>query len=418
MTKRRSKAPYLVLAVSAFLCLGADWTRFRGPTGSAISEDVGLPTTWSSKENIVWRTALPGPGTSCPITLGKRIYITSYSGYGLVPQQGDMKNLVRHLLCLDRDTGKVLWQKPFTPILPESAYSGGNSSRHGYASSTPVTDGERLYVFFGKSGVHCLDLDGNPVWSARVGDRTDGWGSSNSPILYKNLVIINASVESGALVALDKATGKEVWRTEGIRSSWSTPILVPVKEQQELVVMGTKRVLGYDPDSGKELWYADVFSGYICPSVVANGDIVYATNNNTVAVRAGGRGDVTQSHVLWQSNRGSKVASPVYHDGHLYMGNSGTVTCLNAKTGELVYQERLNPGAGTMYASPVLADGKLYYVSQSNGTYVIAAGPKFQQLAHNVFEDDKTRTNASPVVSNGQILLRTDEYLYCLGKRP
>jgi outer membrane protein assembly factor BamB len=161
------------------------------------------------------------------MVVGNRVYVTCYSGYGLEPGKGDMSELRRHLLCLDRATGAMRWTKDFKPLLPESKYGpGGNDSQHGYASSTPASDGKNLYLFFGKSGVYCLDLDGNELWHADVGQGTHGWGSSNSPVLHQNLVIINASIESGSLVALDKNTGKEVWRAKGIRSSWNTPVLV------------------------------------------------------------------------------------------------------------------------------------------------------------------------------------------------
>jgi hypothetical protein len=268
---------------------GADWTEFRGPGGRATSEATGLPAKWTEVENIVWRTKLPGPGTSSPITLGDRIYVTSYSGYGLAPNEGDMNDLRRHVVCVDRTSGKILWDRQFEPRLPESKYSGGNSSRHGYSSSTPTTDGERLYVFFGKSGVYCLDLDGKEVWNTTVGSDTHGWGSSNSPVLFEDLVIVNASVESQSLVALNKRSGEEVWRTEGIRRSWNTPVLVDVPGgQTELVVSETENVLGLDPRTGEELWRVTGFDGYVCPSVVAHDGIVYVVRGSSLAIRAGG----------------------------------------------------------------------------------------------------------------------------------
>ena len=205
----------LLAAVVAGSAIGADWMQFRGPGGLGSSDEKGLPVTWSSKENIVWRTEMPGPGTSCPIVVGKRVYITAYSGYGLVRGEGEMDKLMRHVLCMDRDKGTILWTKDFKPVLPESKYGpGGNESEHGYSSSTIASDGKSLYVFFGKSGVYRLDLDGKEIWNSSVGTGTHGWGSSNSPVLYKNLVIINASIESRRLVALDKNDGKEVWRND------------------------------------------------------------------------------------------------------------------------------------------------------------------------------------------------------------
>jgi outer membrane protein assembly factor BamB len=401
---------------------GADWTDFRGPGGLGISEEKGLPVEWSSQKNIVWRARLPGPGTSSPVTAGNRIFLTCYTGYALdAGKPGNMEDLRRHLLCIARDTGAVQWKKEFTPVLPEHKYAG-EGSYHGYSSSTPLTDGQRLYVFFGKSGVFCFDLDGNELWHAEVGKGTDRWGSAASPVLYKDLLIVNASVESRTLFALDRKSGKEVWRTGGINSAWNTPLLVPLASGgPELVVSIENWLLGLDPDTGKELWRAEGVHRYCCPSVVAHDGVVYAIGGGSasLAVRAGGRGDVTKTHTVWRQGKGSNVSSPIYHDGHLYWASDsgGTVYCQDAATGKVAYEKPLDPASGLIYASPVLADGNVYYVSQRKGTYVVAAKPEFALLAHNAFEDDGSRTNGSPAVSNGQLLLRTDQYLYCIGKR-
>jgi outer membrane protein assembly factor BamB len=400
--------------------MGADWTEFRGPGGQGISAEKGLPLEWSAKKNIIWRTELPGPGASSPVTLGNRIYLTCYTGYALeVKEPGKMERLRRHLVCVDRARGTILWTKEFTPALPEHKYQG-EGAYHGYSASTPTTDGERLYVFFGKSGVYAFDLDGNQLWHTAVGKGTSGWGSGTSPVLYKNLVVVNASVESGALVAMNKSNGKEIWRAPGINSAWNTPVLVHLPSGEvELVVSISKWVMGLNPDTGKQLWKADGVDRYVCPSVVTHDGIVYAIGggHTSLAVKAGGRGDVTKTHVLWRLKKGSNVSSPVYQDGYLYwVGDSGAV-CQDAASGKIIYHKRLEPDSGRMWASPVLADGRLYYVSQLNGTYVLLARPEYKLLARNVFVDDKSRANASPAVSNGQILLRSDRYLYCIGKR-
>ena len=409
-----------LMAVLSTAAFGGDWTQFRGPGGLGISDDKGTPTKWSSTDNIAWKVDLPGPGSSSPIVVGNRAYLTCYSGYGLEASKGDQKELVRHLFCFDRGTGKVLWSKPFEPKLPEHQYQG-EGSYHGYAASTPISDGERLYVFFGKSGVFCLDLDGNQLWQASVGEGTHGWGSGCSPVLFDKLLLVNASVESGSLVGFDKLTGKEMWRAGGVRSAWNTPLLVDVKSRREVVVSTEGRLLSFDPNDGKPLWNADGVHRYVCPSVVAHGDVVFAIGggHTSLAVRAGGSGDVTESHGVWRQKKGSNVGSPIYLDGHLYWANDGggIVCCQNAMTGEFVYEKRLEPNAGIIWSSGVLADGKLYYMSQRNGTYVVAAKPEYELLAHNTFADDDSRTNASPAVHNGQLLLRTDRALYCIGKK-
>lgn len=397
-----------------------DWTQFRGPQGLGTSTEQGLPVKWSSTENITWKAILPGPGSSCPVVAHDRIYLTSYTGYGLEPKKGDQKDLARHLVCIDRNSGKQLWTKGCQPKLPEHGYEG-EGSYHGYAASTPLVDGERLYVFFGKSGVYCFDLDGHEQWQASVGEGTHGWGSGTSPVVHENLLIINASVESRSLVALDKATGKEVWRAKDINSSWNTPVLVNSKQGPEVIVSIEGRLLSFNANDGKPLWNADGVHRYVCPSVVVHDDVVYAIGggHTSLAVKLGGMGDVTASHTLWNKKLGSNVCSPVYHEGHLYWASDsgGSICCQNAATGETVYQERLEPRPGTIWSSAVLGDGKLYFVSQHNGTFVVAAKPKFELLAHNVIKEDDSRTNASPAISNGQIFLRTDKNLYCIGEK-
>lgn len=399
--------------------LADDWTQFRGPHGVGVSSEKAPPITWSSTDNVAWQAELPGPGASTPITLGKRVYVTCYSGYGLEPGEGDQKDLMRHLLCFDRSAGEVVWHKELAPKLPEHKYQG-EGSYHGYAASTPTTDGKHLYVFFGKSGVFCFDLAGKEVWHTEVGDGTHGWGSGCSPVLLGDTLLINASVECRSLIALDKKTGEEIWRADGINSSWNTPLPVKTSSgETEIVVSIQGRVFGFRPQTGAKLWEAHGVERYVCPSVIAHDSVVYVLGggHTSLAVRAGGSEDVTESHAVWRVNKGSNVSSPIYHQGNLYWTrDGGTVCCQNAKTGEFIYEERFKPGAGTIWSSPVLADGKLYYVSKHKGTFVVAAKPEFELLAHNVFEDDDSRANASPAISNGQIFLRTDRNLYCIGK--
>lgn len=424
MLHRRSSCLLIACLLLLSPTVGAeDWTEFRGPGGTGTGSATGLPVKWSDSENLVWKTELPGLGGSSPITLGDRIYLTCYSGYGIEPNEGSDEDLMRHVVCLDRASGKIIWKKDFKPQLPESAYRGGNSARHGYSTSTPATDGERLYVFFGKSGVYCLDLDGKQIWHKDVGSGTHGWGSGASPRLYKDLVIINASVESRSLIALKKDTGEEAWKVP-VRGTWNTPVLVEVDGKQELVVSLPQKILAVDPASGKELWTCNGIPdrGYTCPSVVAHDGIVYVIGgrrNTAIAVKAGGRGDVSSSHELWRTDRGSNVSSPVFYKGHLYWVHEGrgVAYCLNGKDGEIVFEQRLRPRPGLVYASITVADGKLYAISQYNGAYVFAAQPEFKLLAHNQFEDE-ARVNATPVPSgNGRLLLRSDKYLYCVGQK-
>ena len=412
----------LCLAIAALLLTGADWKRFRGPGASGVSDDTGLPVKWSGSDGVVWKAELPGFGASSPITLGDQVFLTSYSGYGLNRDEpGKQTDLKHYLNCLDRSDGRVIWSRGIDANLPQTEY-GGFIALHGYSSNTPVTDGQSVYAFFGSSGVFAFDLAGKPLWKAPVGDQIHKWGSATSPVLYNDLLIVNASIESESIVALNKATGEEVWRTGGIERSWGTPLIVDAIEGgRELVVSCQGKVLGLDPATGKQLWECANVDDYICPSVIAADGIVFATGGRkplTIAIRTGGRGDVTGTHMLWELKKTPKVATPVYHDGYLYwLDNKGIAYCADAKTGEEIYEERMgiSGGGDKVYASGVVADGKLYYVTRQGGTIVLAAGTKFDQLAQNEL-DDESVFNATPVVSRSQLLIRSDRFLYCIGK--
>lgn len=413
---RRLTLPFVLCAASS-MATAADWPQFRGSQGQGVSNEKGLPTTWSGAENVAWKVELPGAGTSSPIFVGDRIYLTAYSGFK-VPGQGggSMEGLKRHVLSLNRRDGKLLWNADIPSKLPEQETIRDD---HGYASSTPVSDGELIYAFFGKAGVFALDLAGKIVWQADVGEGLNGWGSAASPILVGDHLIVNASVESQSLYALNKRTGKEVWRARGIKESWNTPIVVnPAEGKPELVVAIMGDVLGFDPATGEQLWNCKTdIAWYMVPSLVAEKDVVYCIGGRTgggLAVRVGGRGDVTDTHRVWVGKKGSNVSSPCLHDGHLYWAHEqlGIVYCAELATGKIVYEERL-PRAGQFYASPVLADGKIYYLTRSGKTFVVAAQPKFELLATNDFGERST-FNACPVVADGRLFVRSDKTLYCL----
>jgi len=398
----------------------ADWPQFRGPGGQGVSSEKGLPATWGEHENLVWKAELPGPGTSSPIFFGNRIFLTSYSGFNVPGERGgDMSQLKRHMVCLDRKTGKKLWDTAVPAKLPEQETIRDG---HGYASSTPVADAQRVYAFFGKSGVYAFDHSGKQIWQTGVGSNLHGWGSAASPILYNDLLIVNASVESESLYALNRATGVVVWRTGGIKESWNTPIVVrPRGGNPELVVAIMGKILGFDPATGKELWSCKTDIGwYMVPSLVVEGDVIYCIGGRSggaLAVRAGGRGDVTGTHRLWTGNKGSNVSSPIVHKGHLYWmhENQGLVFCAEAKTGKIVYQQRVDR-ADQVYASPLLADGRLHYLTRGGKTFVIAARPEYELIATNDLRDGSV-FNASPVAIDGRLFIRSDKYLYCFDDR-
>ncbi|WP_417394537.1 PQQ-binding-like beta-propeller repeat protein [Gimesia chilikensis] len=418
--------PLLILSVGFGLSVShvsqaADWSQFRGPSGNGVSESTGLPTEWSAEKNILWKTKLPGHGSSSPVLYGDQIFLTAYTDYGLTAEDdGNPADLRLHVISINREDGKIMWDQSVAPLNQVQKITK-RIVDHGYASGTPACDETGVYAFFGTSGVVAYDLKGNLKWQADVGNKTAGFGSASSPILYKDFVIINASIESETVYALEKATGKVAWKAENIVRAWTTPSIVDVPGgKQELVVNQKNQILGFDPDTGKQLWTCEGIQDYVVPVVVQNEGILYCLggrSNRSIAVRPGGRGDVTKTHKLWEVNVGANVTSPVFHEGHLYWASDrGIAFCLNAKNGEVVYKNRL-PTKSRLYASIVLADDKLYVTTRDNGVVVLKAVPEYVELARNEIKSDEDLFNASPAVSEGSIYLRTNGYLYRIAEQ-
>ncbi|MCA9237642.1 MAG: PQQ-binding-like beta-propeller repeat protein, partial [Planctomycetales bacterium] len=333
----------------------SDWLRFRGPNGTGVSADEApLPVEFGPEKNLAWQIDLPGRGSSCPLVVGDRVFVTCWSGYGMNREDpGDQKDLKRHLVCIDRKSGEVIWDKTVDPYLPEDNY-GGMFAEHGYASHTPVSDGERVYCYFGKTGAVAFDMDGNQLWLTSVGTESDprDWGSAASPILYKDLLIVTASAESEAMVALDKWTGAEVWRQEasGFSGTWGTPVLIEGVDGRTDIVIGVPyEIWGINPENGKLRWHCKgIDSNSFCASLVADGDMVYALdgrNGGACAVQVGGEGDVTDTAVKWRSNQSNRILTPALVDGRLYFVGRGVANCVDAATGDRVYQTRLSGGS-------------------------------------------------------------------------
>ncbi|QDU01392.1 outer membrane biogenesis protein BamB [Gimesia chilikensis] len=418
--------PLLILSVgfglsSSHVSQAADWSQFRGPSGNGVSESTGLPTEWSAEKNILWKTKLPGHGSSSPVLYGDQIFLTAYTDYGLTAEDdGNPADLRLRVISINREDGKIMWDQSVAPLNQVQKITK-RIVDHGYASGTPACDETGVYAFFGTSGVVAYDLKGNLKWQADVGNKTAGFGSASSPILYKDFVIINASIESETVYALEKATGKVAWKAENIVRAWTTPSIVDVPGgKQELVVNQKNQILGFDPDTGKQLWTCEGIQDYVVPVVVQNEGILYCLggrSNRSIAVRPGGRGDVTKTHKLWEVNVGANVTSPVFHEGHLYWASDrGIAFCLNAKNGEVVYKNRL-PTKSRLYASIVLADDKLYVTTRDNGVVVLKAVPEYVELARNEIKSDEDLFNASPAVSEGSIYLRTNGYLYRIAEQ-
>ena len=424
-------AGILGLAVAGQLASGAeDWAQFRGPNGSGIAAtDAAPPITWSATQNLQWRLALPGPGASSPIVVGDRVFLTCYTGYGAGPG-GGLDQLKRHLLAVDRRTGKLLWDQAVAATLPEDTYSG-YLTEHGYASSTPVSDGERVYVFFGKSGALAFDLTGRQLWQVNLGQMSSNrrWGSGASPILYQDKLIVNAADESRSVRALDKLSGKELWKAEAnsLELCFGTPIVAAGPAgRHDFVLAVPGELWGLNPDTGKLRWFAATgIDGNVSPTVVTADGVIYSTGGfprmGTVAVRAGGKGDVSTTNLVWTTQTASYVPSPVVSAGRVFVvSDQGFASCLDARTGESLYKERL-PGASgggmggkPFYASPVLAQDRLYAVSRRNGVFVIGTGAGFKVLAQNKLAGDNSDFNGTPAIVGRQLFLRSNAALYCL----
>jgi hypothetical protein len=431
----------------------ADWLRFRGPNGSGVAQG-DAPTEFGEDKNLKWKLKLPGKGVSSPIVVGDKVFVTCYSGYGMGDNEGEMEDLKRHLVCADRNTGKTLWSKTIDATMPEDAYRPPGVTTHGYASNTPVSDGESVFAFFGKSGVHAFDLDGNELWKQSVGNEPSykGFGSAASPIVSEKHVIVNAADESLAIYWLDKATGKVVHKVgaESLGECWTTPVLVESGDTTEVVLSVIGEIWGMNEATGKLRWYANgVNSRNAQVSVVAGDDgIVYATGEESFAVKAGGKGDVSEANTLWEGSLRTRYATPVLHNGHLFSISGTVVECVSAKDGTRVFQERLpasggssnqggadgggpgggrggfggggfgggrggrGGGGGADYASPVLANGNIYFTMGSGAVHVIAADAEFKVVASNDLSFDKSGFGATPAISDGKIFLRSNTHLY------
>lgn len=396
------------------------WNRFRGPDGQGTSIQTGLPTSWSDEKNIQWRQKLPGAGSSSPIVAGNRIYLTCYSGYGIPGEdRGNMEDLTRHLLCLDLETGNQVWKVDVPAQLPETKYASFVDT-HGYTSSTPICDAERIYCYFGTSGVYAFDHTGKQLWHRELGTGRSGWGTSGSPILYKDLLIVNASIESQKLFALDKATGEVRWTYEKVRDAWNTPTLyTPSSGPAQIILNDRTDLLAVDAESGKLLWKTKVGSSFFCSTAIVDGDIVYAMpkNDPVLAVRSVPSGaDSLEAEIIWKTQGNADIASPVLHDGRLYWA-SNLLYCADAKTGKILSRTRY-PDGGRVFASPLAADGKLYVTTRLKGTYVFSLEAQPKVLAHNILNaGQEDVVQASPVVAGQSLLIRSDAYLWRISEQ-
>lgn len=393
------------------VCLDAeDWRGFRGPQNQGVSSDETVPLEWAADKNVKWKLDLPGKGFSSPIVVGQQVLVTAYSG--------NTSSLQRHLLSVNRETGKTDWVTSVDSDVPETSGPAFGTS-HGYASHTPVSDGKNIYVHFGKTGVICFDMEGKQVWKKSVGTGAAMFGSAASPILYKDRLIITAASESQSVVALNRADGKQIWSTkaDSLARSYATPI-VATNEQgnDELLVSVPYEVWSLNPGSGKLNWYSlNSVDTNACPALVVQEKTAYVVGGRGPGGRAAiplkGQADAGEAVSLWSTTGGSYVSSPVLSKDHLFwLTERGIALCVDIRTGKEVGRRRVG---GQFYASAVLIKDKIYAVSRFGGTYVLSATPELKQLAHNELGDESD-FSGSPAVSNGQLFLRSDKALYCI----
>lgn len=444
MTRHKMLATLITLLVTiAFFSSTAfadpNWPQWRGPDGQGVSTETGLPDDWSATKNVKWKTPIEGRGHSSPIVWGKKIFLTTAldgkqvagrkpgvthklsDGTEFVHPDAMGADLIHTLkvICVDRETGKILWQRV--------AYEGEvKDSRHkaaSFASSTPATDGKYVFAFFGSEGLYAYDYNGKLVWKKDLGTLgTASVGYGVSPVLYENLVLMQCDDSGGHsfIAAFDKKTGKEAWRTpRPVDLTWTTPVLVQAKNRMELVTAAIEFIIAYDPLTGKELWRHKGLESNAVPTPVVSKDLVVVTSGApkkiALALRAGGSGDITGTPALvWSYNKGTAyVPSPILYGDYVYlMTGNGTITCLDAATGKVNYEGGRVPKAVMFSASPVAFEGKILLTSEEGDTFILKAGPKHEVLRTNSLGEP---VYASPAIADGHIFIRAEHTLFAIG---
>jgi outer membrane protein assembly factor BamB len=407
------RALVLMALISITLTAGAaDWPAWRGPDGQGHCTETGLPIKWSATDNVKWKTPLPDEGNSTPIIHGNRIYLTQAIGKG--------PNSKRMLWCLDRATGKKLWEQGVTYADKESTH-GTNP----YCSASPVTDGERVVVSYGSAGMVCYDMDGKELWKKDLGKLEHQWGNASSPILYKDLAILWCGPGNRQfLLAVDKKTGKEVWTHDepggngkAFIGSWSTPIIARVNGTDQLILGVPNKLKGFDPNTGKELWWCGGLSALVYTSpLYANGIAVQMCGYGgpALAVKLGGTGDITKDRLWLHPRNTQRVGSGIIVGEHIYIiEENGQPHCYELKTGNEVWKAGERQLA-TTWSSMVHADGKLYVASHSGDTVVLKAEPKLERLAKNSLGE---RVLSSVAVANGELFIRSYKHLWCISEK-
>ena len=436
------------LAVSAEEPDGVNWPSFRGPSAGGIAEGFSTPAQWDASEsrNVKWKTALPGLGHSCPVIWGNRIFVTTaVSGkkdpklkvglYGNIASVEDNTVHTWQVLCLDKQTGRILWSRIAHSGIPKIK----RHTKATHANSTPATDGRHVVVFFGSEGLYCYDLDGKLRWKKHLGTLDSGyyvvpqaqWGFASSPIIFENMVIVQCDVQQNSFIAaFDLSDGTELWRTaRNDVPTWSTPTLHKSARRAQIIVNGYKHIGGYDATTGKELWKLTGGGDIPVPTPVVGHDLVFITNAHgrsapLYAISPGARGDIslkddatTNKHIAWSTARnGAYMQTPLVYGDYLYScTDRGVLMCYDARTGKRLYRNRLGGGSAGFTASPVAADGKLYFTSEEGDVFVVKADAAFEVLSKNPLH---AVCMATPAISEGTLFFRTQGHLVAIAETP
>ena len=443
---KRFALSFIFLTVAAVATHAQNWPQFRGPGATGVVEGPARPVKWdaSTSQNVRWKTPIPGLSHASPVVWGNKVFIVSAvsSGkyetrFGLFGDFAPVKNDPSHawkVYALDKATGKILWERTAFEGIPKIK----RHPKSTHAASTPATDGKYLIVNFGSEGLYAYDLDGKQLWKQDLGvldagwfyDADYQWEYGSSPIIYKNLVFVQADIQKNSFIAAyDLKTGKQVWKTarEEI-PSWGSPTIYEGKDRAELITVGPKAIRSYDPATGKELWRLGPMSEITTPTPFVAFDLIFVTSGYApiqpiYAIKPGGSGDLTLKNgqessdfVAWSKQRGGPyMPTPIVYGDLLYTcSNQGVFTAYNAKTGERVYQERLGGTGGAFTASPVASEGKIYLASEDGDVFVVKAGPKYELLSKNPVGEVMM---ATPAISDGLVIVRTVSNLYAFGEK-
>jgi len=418
----------------------ASWAQWRGPQSQGVSAEKGLPSEWSESKNILWKTPIAGRGHSSPIVWGDRVFLTTAVEGSVVPgakapvhydsgevfkhpdSVGAEKSQTVKVLCVSAVNGKPLWDK----TVYEGPMYDDRHRKGSYASATPVTDGQHVYFYFGTEGAFCFDFNGKQVWKTDLGKiATQGMGVASSPILHQNLLIIQVDEEWGErsfMLALDKRTGKQVWKTpRKSMANWTTPVIADAGNRLELIASGHESVVSYDPATGKELWHASGLDGYVVPTpLVGHGLGIFCVGypkKRAVAIKLGGSGNVANTtQIAWTYEKGvAYVPSPIMVGDYVYIiSDRGIMTCLEAKTGKVIYEGARVPVPASFTASPVAFEDKILLTSEDGYTFVLKAGTKPEVIRTNSLGEP---IFASPALAGGKIYIRALNHLYCIGSK-